>query len=233
MNTTTGGGSSPLQELLNRLADFANAVVQGLPTFLLAVLLVVVGWLIASLIAQLLRLALRRAGFTSGARSLLGHGALGAHDPADVAASLVKWVLVAIASLLALDVLGFHLGDDLALRLRDAVPRVVAAAVLLVIGSLAAMLLGAAAQRFFESAGLAGSRLRGQVVTGVFTFFAVMVSLEQLGFAAHFVTALGLVLVGAAGLTVALAVGLGCRDLARDFLIEYLKTLDDEKRGRS
>lgn len=233
MNTTTGGGASPLQELLNRLADFANAVVQGLPTFLLAVLLVVVGWLIASLLAQLLRAALRRAGFTSGARSLLGHGALGAHDPADVAASLVKWVLVAIASLLALDVLGFHLGDELANRLRDAVPRVVAAAVLLVIGSLAAMLLGAGAQRFFESAGLAGARLRGQVVTGVFTFFAVMVSLEQLGFAAHFVTALGLVLVGAAGLTIALAVGLGCRDLARDFLIEYLKTLDDEKRGRS
>jgi len=232
MNTTTSSAWTPLQDLLNRLAEFVNQVVLGLPTFVLAVLLVVLGWLLASLIAGLLRGALRRGGFSSGARSLLGHGALGVHDPADVAASLVKWVLVAIASLVALDVLGFHFADDLAMRLRDAVPRVVAAAVLLVVGSLVAMLLGAGAQRFFESAGLAGARVRGQVVTGVFTFFAVMVALEQLGFAAHFVTALGLVLVGAAGLTVALAVGLGCRDLARDFLIEYLKTLDDEKRGR-
>jgi hypothetical protein len=224
---------APLDELLSRLGGFGDAVVQSLPSFLLALLLVLLGWLLASLVAGLLRAVLRSAGFTARARSLLGHGALGAHDPAVVAASLVKWVLVAIAGLLAFDVLGFHLGEELAFRLRDALPRVVAAAILLVIGSLAAMLLGAATHRFFESAGLPGARLRGQVVTGVTTFFAMMVALEQLGFAAHFVTALGLVLVGTIGLTVALAVGLGCRELARDFLIEYLKTLDEEKRGRS
>jgi hypothetical protein len=224
---------APLDELLARLSGFGDAVVYSLPSFLLAVLLVLAGWLLASLIGSLLTALLRRSGFTAGARNLLGHGALGAHDPAVVAANLVKWLLVAIAGLLALDVLGFHLGEDLAMRMRDALPRVVAAVILLVLGSLASMLLGAATQRFFEGAGLPGARLRGQVVTGVSSFFAMMVALEQLGFAAHFVTALGLVLAGTVGLTVALAVGLGCRELARDFLIEYLKTLDEEKRGRS
>lgn len=229
MNGTTW---APLQELLDRLAAFGDAFMYALPIVLLAALVGGAGVLLAALVARLLRVVLRRAGFSSGARSLLGHGALGAHDPAHVAASMVQWVLVAVTTLLALDVLGFRLGEELAARLRDALPRVVAAALLLVLGSLAAMLLGAGTQRFFAGAGLPGARLRGQVVTGVFTFFAMMVALEQLGFAAHFVTALGLVLTGAAGLTIALAVGLGCRDLARDFVIEYLKTLEDEKRGR-
>ena len=223
---------APLQELLDRLAIFADTFLHALPVVLLAALVAAAGALLAALVARLLRGVLRRAGFSTGARSLLGHGALGEHDPAHVAASMVQWVLVAVTTLLALDVLGFRLGEELAARLRDALPRVVAAALLLVLGSLAAMLLGAGTQRFFAGAGLPGARLRGQVVTAVFTFFAMMVALEQLGFAAHFVTAVGLVLTGAVGLTIALAVGLGCRDLARDFVIEYLKTLEDEKRGR-
>lgn len=152
----------PLDELMQQLRSFADAVVQGLPSFLLAVVVVAVGWLIASLVARLLRAVLRRGGFSSGARSLLGHRALGAHDPAHVAASLVKWLLVAIAALLALDLLGFQLGQELAMRLRDALPRVVAASILLVVGSLVAMLLGAGTQRFFESAGVSGRGCAGR-----------------------------------------------------------------------
>lgn len=230
---TAGVAWAPLDDLLYQLRSFADAFVQGLPAFLLAVVVVLVGWLLAALVGRMLRAVLRRGGFSAGARSLLGHRALGAHDPAAVAASLVKWLLVAIAALLALDVLGFQLGQELAARLRDALPRVIAAAILLVVGSLVAMLLGAGTHRFFESAGVGGARLRGQVVTGVFTFFAMMVALEQLGFAAHFVSSLGLVLAGTLGLMLALAVGLGCRELARDFVIEYLKTMDEEKRERN
>jgi len=35
------------------------------------------------------------------------------------------------------------------------------------------------------------------------------------------------------GLALALAFGLGCRELARDFLIEYLRTLDDDRVPRA
>jgi len=38
------------------------------------------------------------------------------------------------------------------------------------------------------------------------------------------------VLAGAAGLALALAVGLGCRDLVRDFVVEYLRSIEEERR---
>ena len=51
----------------------------------------------------------------------------------------------------------------------------------------------------------------------------------MVGFAAQFVMALGVVAVATAGLGLALAFGLGCRELARDFLVEYLRALEDSE----
>src|SRR5262249_34896201 len=115
-------------------------------------------------------------------------------------------------------------------RLVDALPRVVTATILLAIGLVLAWVLGASTRRLFESAGLRGSRLRGQVVTAILTGFAVLLALEQLGFAAQFVMALGVTAVAAVGLAVGLAFGMGCRDLARDFVVEYLRSLDEDSR---
>jgi hypothetical protein len=112
-------------------------------------------------------------------------------------------------------------------------PRVLAATVLLAGGAVAAMLMGAFTRRFFDGAGVPGGKLRGQGVTTVLTFFAVLLAIEQLGFAVQFVMAIGVVIAAAAGLALALAFGLGCRDLARDFLIEYLRTLEDDRVPRA
>ena len=130
--------------------------------------------------------------------------------------------------LLALDTLGFDLAASVAERLADVVPRIVTSAVLFAVGVLLAMLFGSITRRFLEAADLRAAQPLGQVVTAVLVGFAALLALEQLGFAAQFVMAVGEVAVAAAGLGLALAFGLGCRDLARDFVVEYLRSLDDE-----
>jgi hypothetical protein len=117
-------------------------------------------------------------------------------------------------------------------RLVDTLPRVVTATIMLAAGLVLAWILGGVTHRLFEGAGLKGSRIRGQVVTAVLSGFAVLLALEQLGFAAQFVMALGITAVAAVGIAVGLAFGLGCRDLARDFVVEYLRSLDDDKGQR-
>ena len=95
------------------------------------------------------------------------------------------------------------------------------------VGVLFSMLLGAIVRRFFQGAGFTGARLRGQIVTAVFTVFSVLMALEQLGFAAQFVMWVGIIAFAASGLAIGLAFGLGCRDLARDFVVEYLRSIDE------
>jgi len=224
--------AAPLEGLWTRLRGMAEGAREALAAVAAVLLVLAAGWLLAWAVGWLLGALLRSLGFNGAARRLLGERLIGTHEPADVAAAAARWLLFAFAAVLAVDLLGLDLSGSLAYRLAEVLPRVLAAALLLVGGSFVAMLIGGLAQRFFATAGLRGARLRGQIVTGVFTFFAVVVALEQLGFAAQFVLGLALTVVASAGLALALAVGLGCRDLARDFVIEYLKAVDDEKQVR-
>ena len=137
-------------------------------------------------------------------------------------------VRLPVTAMAAADVLGLDLTVSVGDRLRDVLPRVAAATIELVIGILLAMMLGAVTRRVFETARVRGSRVRGQIVTVVLSAFAVLLALEQLGLAAAFIMALGITAMAAVGLAGALAFGLGCRDLARDFIVEYLRSSGDD-----
>lgn len=221
--------SSPFSALLVRLQSMGGYARDGALVVGVAVLVLIVGWVLALLLGLLVRAILRVTGFNRAARPLFADGPLEAHEPAMVAGEAIRWLAFIGAAVLAVDLLGYDLSAALAARLSEVTPRVLAAALILVGGSFVAMLLGALTRRFFASAGMRGARLRGQIVTSIFTFFAFVVALEQLGFAAQFVLALSLIVAGAAGLALALAVGLGCRDLARDFVVEYLRSMEDRE----
>ena len=217
--------SSPFSALLVRLQSMGGYARDGALVVGVAVLVLIVGWVLALLLGLLVRAILRVTGFNRAARPLFADGPLEGHEPAMVAGEAIRWLAFIGAAVLAVDLLGY----DLSAALAEVTPRVLAAALILVGGSFVAMLLGALTRRFFASAGMRGARLRGQIVTSIFTFFAFVVALEQLGFAAQFVLALSLIVAGAAGLALALAVGLGCRDLARDFVVEYLRSMEDRE----
>ena len=219
--------------LVERVRGMGSIAGQVVTDWLLALLVVLIGWLLARLLEVITLYLLRALRFNQGVRGLLGaSGTPLAHEPAALASWAVRWIVVVVAFLLAFDVLGLNLTTGVSDRLVDALPRVVTATLMLAVGLLLAWLLGGATRRLFEGAGLRGSRLRGQVVTALLSGFAVLLALEQLGFAAQFVMALGVTAVAAAGLAVGLAFGLGCRELARDFVVEYLRSLDEEGRHR-
>jgi hypothetical protein len=223
----------PWNETLDRLRDLLVGAERGTLSLLVALLVALVGWGIAALAGRLARALLRAVRFNEGTRRLLApDGRPWAHEPAALASWAVYWIILVAAVILALDSMGFGLGASVGERLRDVLPRVVSSALLLLSGVLGAMLIGAVARRLFEGAGIRGARLRGQIVTGVFTFFAVLLALEQLGFAAQFVMAIGVTAFAAVVLALGLAFGLGCRELARDFVVEYLRSLDEERPQR-
>jgi hypothetical protein len=211
----------------SRLAELGRGAGQGALNLALAVAVMLLGWAVAAALAQLMRGVLRALRFDDGMRRLLGPRAPFRHQPVDVAAWGIYWVVLAGAALLALETLGLDLVASVADQLGEVVPHIVTSALLFAVGAVVAVLVGGITQRFLESGDIRAAKLQGQVVTAVLTGFAALLALGELGFAAQFVMALGIVAVAAAGLGLALAFGLGCRDLARDFLVEYLRSLND------
>jgi len=221
---------SSATSLGQRLSDFGARAREGAIDVGIAVLLVLVGWLLAIGLFGLTRAILRAAHFNQGMQRLLGGSPAAAHEPAVLAAWAVYWSTLTVAILIALDSLGIPVGPSVSSRLADVLPRILTSGFLFAVGTVLAAVLGGLSRRFFENAGLGGARLRGRLVTGVLTGFAALLAVEQLGLAAQFVIAIGVVAVGSVGLGFALAFGLGCRELARDFVIEYLRTLDEPER---
>jgi len=223
----------PWDDLVARVRELLAGAGAGALSFLLAVAVALVGWVAAAVVRRAALTLLRAARFNEGVRGLLGEGgALPMHEPAGVASWMLYWIVLVTSLLFAIDSMGFELVSAVSLRLRDAVPRVVAASVLMAAGMVAAILLGAVTRRSFESAGIRGAPLRGQVVGALVLGFAALVALEQLGFATQFVMGIGITVVAAAGLALGLAFGLGCRELARDFVVEYLRSLEAEEPKR-
>ncbi|HVP14971.1 MAG TPA: hypothetical protein VMS88_05470 [Terriglobales bacterium] len=226
-------GSGPWTGLLDRLREMWAGAESGLAGLLVVIGVILVGWAIAALLSRLLLIVLRTARFNQAVRAAFpGWSAASDHEPAGFASWALFWLVMIVAIVLALDTLGWGLSASVSERLRDVLPRVVASALLLLVGVLFAMLLAGVARRFFAGAGIRGARLRGQIVGAVFTFFAVVLALEQLGLAAQFVMALGITAFGAVALALGLAFGLGCRELARDFVVEYLRSLDEDRPRR-
>ena len=217
---------------LGRLGELGRDAEHAALDVGLALLVMALGWGTATLLSRMVRAILRRVRFDQGVGRVIGAQPTAGHEPAHLAAWAVYWLVMSGAAALALDALGLRAGSSVVERLSIVAPAILTSAMLFAFGSLIAMLVGAITRRLLHSANIRAAHFQGQVVTAVLTGFAALLALEQLGFAAQFVIDLGIVAASAAALALALAFGLGCRDLARDFVVEYLRSVDDEKNSR-
>ncbi len=219
------------------LQDRLQRVLEGLGTvgadLLIAAVVLLVGWVVAVLASRLAQWLLRVARFNEAVRRLAGpSGAAARLEPAALVSWVVHWMVILVAAVLAADLLGFDLSRSVGDRLRDVLPRVVAATIVLATGLLAAMGIGSVVRAVLAGAGVKRSRLRAQIVVAILAGFTVLLALEQLGLAAQFIMALGLTAVAAVALAAGLAFGMGCRDLARDLVVEYLRSSAEETAPR-
>jgi small-conductance mechanosensitive channel len=197
-----------------------------LPTVFGAVLLLLVGWVVAHLLrAAAMRLALlgeRALGRISASR-----GATPARLPgasAKILGSVIFWVVVLFFLTAATQVLGLEIFAAWLARVVDYLPTVFAGALIIVAGVLVSRL----AREVVEAAAAGVSErqrgLFGRVVQAAILVTAILVGAEQVGIRVTFLVILaamaGVALVGA----VALALSLGARDYVANLIgAHYLR----------
>lgn len=204
------------------LAGTWAVIVATLPRILAFVLILVIGWFVASLIAKGVALLLRKVNFNemaqrSGFSDFVAK--MGMHtDAAGFLALVVKWFVRLIALVVAFDALGLPAVSEVLRQLLLWLPNLVVALVVLVIAgllgnALASLVRGATAKAGFSNPDFVANLARTAV-----WIFAVVVAINQLGIATTLINTLFMGVVGALALALGLAFGLGGRETAAEIV---------------
>src|SRR3989338_7689721 len=200
-------------------AELLNTVIQYLPNIFIAAVIFIIGWIVGMIlgrivgqIVQVLRLddALRATGLHEAAKSAgfslnVGH----------FLGELVKWFIVVVFLVAALDVLGL---TQVNIFLQQAVllylPQVIVAVLIIILAAIVAEVVKNLVAGSARAAGARSANLAGAMAKWSIWLFGILAALAQLGVAAAFVQTLFTGLVIALALAFGLAFGLGGKDAA-------------------
>jgi hypothetical protein len=210
-----------VNELTQAMHDIIRDVARFLPRLVVMLVIALVGWLIASILKWALRSILQLAKFdklseNAGASQLLKQAAL--PSSTELLSRFVFWVAFLGFILLGVSVLGIVGLQEYIARFFLFLPRLFVALFIVFFGLLAASFFSRSALLASVNADLPSPRLIALSVRTVIIIFVFSMVFEELGVADQ--TALLAFGVAFGGLVfgLALAFGIGGKDLAREFL---------------
>jgi hypothetical protein len=169
--------------------------------------------------------ALRRAGF----ETFLRRGGMHLDSGAFIGA-LVKWFVIVAFLIAAFDVLGLtQVNTFLQEVVLGYLPRVIVAALVLLVGGVVGDLAGRVVVTTARTAGVHSAHFAGAIAKWAVWVFAILVALSQLGIAAAFSQTLFTGVVIAVSLALGLSFGLGGQQAAANFI----EKLRGEMSGRN
>jgi hypothetical protein len=221
------------QTLLGALDAFFAGVVRFLPGLLAAVLILIIGLAIGWLIKVLVRRALIVAKFdhfcdSSGVSQVLNRADIRA-APSRLVAVLVFWLVFLSFLMAGLSALNIGVINRLIAEFFLYLPRIIAALAILLVGFLLANFVSRAALLAAVNAAVPSPRAISLVVKFLITILSFAMALEQLEIAKTIVIAAFVIAFGAVMLGLAIAFGLGGRDVAKRVLERQLKDLDEPR----
>ena len=211
--------------IIDELTQAVHLLVRSFAHFfprLLAMLIVaLLGWAIAYALKVIVRGILRvarvdRLSENAGATQLLSKAAL--PPSTELLSRFVFWVVWVGFLLLGVNMLGIVALQEHISRFFLYLPRLFAALFIVFLGSLAASFFSRAALLAAVNANFPSPRLLANFIRTVIVIFAVSMMFEELGLAEKTIIVAFAIVFGAAMLGLAIAFGLGGRELAKQFL---------------
>jgi hypothetical protein len=219
----------PVRVILVQVGEF-------FPRVLLAILILIVGWLLAKALRFAAVKALRAINFNvltekAGIDGFIRQGG-GELDTTQVLGLLIYWLVILAALMIAFNSMGLSYVTDLVGRVLLFVPRVIVAVVILAFGAYLARFVGAAVATYGKGISLPDAMLIGRLAFWAVLIFVVLVALDQLGLG-DIIRQSFLILLAAIALALALAFGLGGQKRAAEWLERWSRQREEETREES
>ncbi len=211
--------------IVEPVQDMLRQIIAYLPVLLGALIILVVGWLVAKTIRRLVEWLLTTIRFDlladkAGITEVLSKGKLKT-TVSKVVSGLVYWLIIIMVLVIVVNALGLPSGTVTLASLFAYVPKVIGALLVLVVALFLATLVAGIVSTAAGNAQLPRPKLLAGISRWAIIVFAVAISMEQLGIAPLLVTTAFNMVLGGICLALALAFGLGGKDAAARYLEEW------------
>lgn len=214
-----------LEVIRNALSNMVAQAIAFFPRLITTLFILLLGWLVSRLLAAVIKRLADRVGLENllertGIRAGLDKAQINRSGP-ELLAFFIFWIIFLNFMLVGLESLGLEAAVEPLRSLIAFLPQLLVALATLTLGILLAQFIGRATQAAMDGMGVEFSQEIGQGVNALLVVMVMIVVLEQLGIDASIMTNIitNVVTVVAAGL--ALAFGLGGREVARNILASY------------
>jgi hypothetical protein len=205
----------PVRQMLTRIMAY-------IPVLLGALIILVVGWIIAKSIKRLVNWLLKAVRFDtlankSGISEILRKGDMNI-SARELVSGIVYWLIIIMVLVVTVDALGLPKASDVLASLFAYVPKVIAALLVLIVAMFLANFVSGIVRTAVANANLPRPGVFAGVSRWAIIIFAATIALEQLGIAPILVTATFNIILGGICLALALAFGLGGKEAAAKYL---------------
>ena len=209
--------TAPLQAAWLKIAEIVGGLLPKLVGFLL---IIIIGWLLSKLFAFVIKKLLRLARINilsekAGVETFLKKGGL-KKDAVTIISRVAYWFFIIITFVVAFNSVGLTVVSNVLNELPPHFPTIFVALVILVIGFYLARFVSGLVQVFAGNIGVEKPDVIGKFAYAGVIIFIIPVALNQLNIASDLITSTFLLLFGALCLALAIAFGLGSKDLVSD-----------------
>jgi len=211
-----------MNDITHILRQDLDNVIAYLPRLVGALIVFLVGYLIARALGRLVtfllaELGLDRLGERSGLADTLTASGLPPR-PSRIAGHLTYAIVLIATSVQAVDALGLGPLSQSLRQLLEFTPHVILATAVLLAGAVVGDFLGRGISAAMSRASVLYHALVGSLVRGLVLIMALLLALQQLTLDATFLLDVLLVVLGGVALTTAIAVGWGARTMAENLV---------------
>lgn len=221
-----------LEILFDSLKIIWDSFIGFIPTLLAALIVFIIGWLIAVFLGKVanriikaikLDLLLTKLGFkTALAKAKVDL------DSGKFFEELVKWFLIIVFLMAAVDILGL---DQVTLFLQSILyylPNVIVAAIVLLVAVIVANFMKRVVKVSADTAGLKSSSAISTIVRWAILIFGFVIALTQLGIASTLIQTIVIGIIAMLALAGGLAFGLGGKDQAAKLIDKIRQDLSEK-----
>ena len=210
---------------LDSLQGMARAVLAVVPRVLAALVVLLIGWLIARLLSRGLARLLQATGFNRlsdriGATDLLKRANVTVR-PSALLGRLVYYVLLLVVIITAADTVGWTAVSAEISKLLSYLPRLFSALVFFVVGFYIVTFIRDVVRGAASSLGISAGRIISSVIYYLLLLIITLTALEQGGVDTSIITSNLLLIVGSITLAGAISYGLASRDVLTNILAGF------------